>query len=136
MPLLILLLYAIVLYAYIFVIQQSINYAAQSAAEAAVPVNPEIANYEDVVRQRALDQSATVLSFLPQGALNTTVSFPPPAAPANVGSRVQVNIDFDLATAGIRTLAIPILGNPILPIPDDLQGQGIARVSRTSPGGA
>src|SRR5258708_37699419 len=44
-PVLFLLIYGVIVYSYIFVLQESINYAAQQAAEAAVAVEPNTAGF-------------------------------------------------------------------------------------------
>jgi len=65
-PILFLLVYGVIVYAYVYVIQQSITYAAQEAAEAAVAVDPEqddpFTQQQDVARQMAI----SALSWLPE----------------------------------------------------------------------
>ncbi|MEQ1439618.1 TadE/TadG family type IV pilus assembly protein [Fontimonas sp. SYSU GA230001] len=64
-PILFLLVYGVIVYAYVYVIQQSITYAAQEAAEAAVAVSPAVDDYftqqQTVVRATAV----SALSWLP-----------------------------------------------------------------------
>src|SRR5690606_27104241 len=64
-PILFLLVYGVIVYAYVYVVQQSITYAAQEAAEAAVAVSPAqddpFAQQQAVVRASAV----SVLSWLP-----------------------------------------------------------------------
>lgn len=64
-PILFLLVYGVIVYAYVYVIQQSITYAAQEAAEAAVAVSPAQDDYftrqQEVVRAMAV----STLSWLP-----------------------------------------------------------------------
>lgn len=66
-PILFLLVYGVIVYAYVYVLQQSITYAAQEAAEAAVAVAPRpdvdvFAQQQTVVRATAV----SVLSWLPE----------------------------------------------------------------------
>ncbi len=64
-PMLFLLVYGVIVYAYVFVLQESIVYAAQEAAEAAVAVDPEVGGFAEqqaVVRSTAV----AVLGWLPQ----------------------------------------------------------------------
>lgn len=65
-PILFLLVYGVIVYAYVYVIQQSITYAAQESAEAAVAVSPTVDNY--FVQQQAVVRATAVsaLSWLPQ----------------------------------------------------------------------
>lgn len=66
-PMLFLLVYGVIVYAYVYVIQQSITYAAQEAAEAAVAVSP---TQEDPFAQQQIVVRATAvsaLSWLPEG---------------------------------------------------------------------
>jgi hypothetical protein len=74
LPLLLFLIYGMVIYAYVFIVQEAITFAAQEAAEAAVKVDPAQSpeDYQDTVRQAVAavlrcddtDGQGGVLSFL------------------------------------------------------------------------
>lgn len=64
-PILFLLMYGVIVYAYIFVIQQSLHYAAQEGAEAAVKVDPTSAGADLRRREEARRAAADVLRWLP-----------------------------------------------------------------------
>ena len=66
-PLLFLLMYGVIVYAYVFVVQQSLQYAAQEAAEAAVKVNPLAGNADALRASNARMTAARVLRWLPLG---------------------------------------------------------------------
>ena len=84
LPLLILLTYGMIVYAYIYVIQESINFAAQEAAEAAVAVDPTIQNYAEVVTTQSRASAVQVLSWMPAAQRQRVLG--------NNGSQVQVSI--------------------------------------------
>ena len=64
-PILFLLMYGTVVYSYVFVVQQSLHYAAQELAETAVKVDPTLPD-ADAVRESNIRQNATVvLGWLP-----------------------------------------------------------------------
>lgn len=70
-PLLLLLTYGVIVYSYVYVLQSSINYAAQEGARAAVGVDPAVADGT----AQALTTVANTLSWLPANQitlLNTT----------------------------------------------------------------
>ena len=62
-PVLFLLIYGVIVYSYIFMLQESINYAAQQAAEAAVAVEPDIAGYDALATARARMMASRVLTI-------------------------------------------------------------------------
>lgn len=64
-PLLFLLVYGIVVYAYVYVLQQSLTYAAQQAADAVVAVDPSQPDADDLRVRRARETAAASLSWLP-----------------------------------------------------------------------
>ena len=92
------------MYAYLFVLQESITYAAQESASAALLVSPTEAgdDYDALVTQQVRQRAAEVLDWLPaaqrarvlgSGGENVGVEF---AADAATGaSLVQVNLRFD-----------------------------------------
>lgn len=65
-PVLFLLIYGVIIYSYIFVLQESINFAAQEAAEAAVQVDPD-EDDRDALRIAEIRRTAVnVLGWLPE----------------------------------------------------------------------
>ena len=66
-PVLFLLVYAVIVYSYIYVLQQSITYTAQRLAEAAVAVNPTpSSDYTARIQTRIQQLAAQQLQWLPQ----------------------------------------------------------------------
>lgn len=66
-PALFLLVYAVVVYSYIYVLQQAITYTAQHLAEAAVAVNPTpSSSYAGRIQTRIQQLAAQQLQWLPQ----------------------------------------------------------------------
>ena len=64
-PLLFFLIYGVVVYSYIFVLQESINFAAQEAAAAVVAVDPKVPGFETQMIQRARNTAISILAWLP-----------------------------------------------------------------------
>jgi len=66
-PVLFLLVYGVVVYSYIYVLQQAITYTAQHLAEAAVAVNPTpSSSYTARIQTRIQQLAAQQLQWLPQ----------------------------------------------------------------------
>lgn len=144
-PFLFLLIYGVIVYAYIFVLQQSINFAAQEAAEAAIAVDPDIPNVASVrqatVRARAMD----VLRWLPDeqqlrvlGASGEKVVIEDcPAGTTDCpaeGDSVRVTLTFALAEP---TYLFPVINlflftGQVPPMPQNLQGRATALVPEAS----
>ncbi len=64
-PILFLLVYGVIVYAYVYVIQQSITFAAQEGAAAAVSVDPAVANPLAVQQEVVRSTVSSALSWLP-----------------------------------------------------------------------
>ena len=131
-PVLFLLVYGVIVYSYVYVIQQSITYTAQHSAEAAVSVDPNPSATLDAritTQVRALanaqlswlpaNQQARVLGAAGAGVL---VQF----STVNGSDIVQVTLKFDLVNL-FPTLVLPFVGS-IPPLPTQLQAQAIARI--------
>lgn len=125
-PLLFALLYGVVAYSYVFVLQESVTYAAQQAAAVAVNVSPVAAggNYETEVQTRVRAGAVQSLSWLPTaqqarvlGASGeaVNVAFPVTAA----GSMVEVTMNFDL-NGLFPAMDLPFVGS-FPPLPDVLR---------------
>lgn len=66
-PILFMLVYGVIVYAYVFVLQQSITYAAQEAAEAAVAVDPGLPDAFTQQQAAVRATAVSALSWLPAG---------------------------------------------------------------------
>lgn len=64
-PLLFMLIYGVVVYSYIFVLQESINFAAQEAAASTVAVDPTVDGADAQMILRARNTAVSVLRWLP-----------------------------------------------------------------------
>jgi len=131
-PILFLLVYGTIVYSYVYVLQQSITFTAQQAAESAVAVNPlPAADFDQRATQRVKAVAQLQLAWLPgaqqarvlgdQGQ-KVQVSFPT----VDGASVVQVRLVFDLAGL-FPTLTLPMVG-AIPPLPATLSSQAIARI--------
>ncbi|MDB5972398.1 MAG: pilus assembly protein [Hydrocarboniphaga sp.] len=147
LPLLLALTYAMFVYSYVYVVFESINYAAQQGAESAVAVDPALGNaYLDTVTLHAQATAASVLSWLPADQLSNSIGtngsliqvtqcFPTggggPHCPttASGGTPIVVQINFPLLTPALfPTLTLPGIG-PVPPLPAQLTGVGVTLLS-------
>lgn len=130
-PVLFLLIYGVIVYSYVFVLQESINFAAQQAAEAAVAVEPGVAGYDALATARARSMASRVLNWLPQSQQTRVLG--------ETGDKVEVSFsnagDSDVVQVRLRfslpglfpVLNLPIVGEvPRLPL--QLIAQAVARV--------
>jgi len=133
-PILFLLVYGVIVYSYVYVIQQSITYSAQQSAEAAVAVTPvnDNAAYEAKIRTRVHAVALQSLNWLPANQLARlrgedgnvgTVAFETIDTDQSV---VRVTLDFQVPGL-FPTLTLPLVGN-IPPLPQRLRAQAIARI--------
>ena len=130
-PVLFLLIYGVIVYSYIFVLQESINYAAQQAAEAAVAVEPRSAGYDAAATAQARAMASRVLQWLPQsqqlrvlgeGGEKVEVTF------NNAGDSDVVQVQLRFALPGQFTvMTLPIVGE-VPYLPPQLVAQAVARV--------
>jgi Flp pilus assembly protein TadG len=132
-PILFLLVYGVIVYSYVYVIQQSITYSAQQAAEAAVAVNPVPATTHNArITQRVRAVAVQSLNWMPPGQRTRVIGA--------TGEQVQVSFDtVDSNESVVRmtltftmpglfpTLRLPLVGN-IPPLPNRLRAEAIARV--------
>ena len=132
-PILFLLVYGVIVYSYVYVIQQSITYSAQQSAEAAVAVNPlPEATLNTRIEQRVRAVAVQSLNWLPadqrQRVIGATgekvqVAFVTIASEQNV---VQVTLEFTVPGL-FPVMTLPLVGN-IPPLPNQLRAQAIARI--------
>lgn len=130
-PVLFLLIYGVIVYSYVFVLQESINYAAQQAAEAAVAVEPQSAGYDATATAQARSMASRVLQWLPQsqqmrvlgeGGEKVEVSF------SNAGDSDVVQVQLRFALPGLfPVMKLPIVGD-VPYLPRQLVAQAVARV--------
>ncbi len=134
-PLLFVLFYSIVVYAYLFVLQESLSYAAQESAAAAIAVSPLQAgpDYDALVTQRVRSRASEVLGWLPErqrgrvlgtGGERVSVNFRPD--PATGASLVDVGLVFD-ADGLFPRFALPLIGK-LPPMPEELVASGSALI--------
>ena len=64
-PLLFFLIYGTVVYSYVFVVQSSLNFAAEQAAQSAVAVSPSAAGYDSEVANQVTVTVNKLLGWLP-----------------------------------------------------------------------
>lgn len=139
-PILFLLVYGVIVYAYIYVLKQSIVYAAQEAAEAAVAVDPQIddafARRQAVVRATAV----SALSWLPAsqrarvtgaGGERVEVALCP-AGTQNCpmdSDALRVTLRFDIANPNslFPVLNLYMVGS-VPPLPDTLTATAVVRI--------
>lgn len=143
-PLLFLLMYGIVVYSYVFVLNSALHFAAQEAAESVVRVAPEAA--DSVKQQRAQATARATLDWLPAGQRSRVVGengekvdvgFCPdfagdvcPACPAGATDcgAVVVTLVFGLLNPPLfPSLTLPFVGT-VPPLPDQLRAQAVARI--------
>ena len=130
-PVLFLLIYGVIVYSYIFVLQESINYAAQQAAEAAVAVEPQSAGYDAMATAQARSMASRVLQWLPQsqqmrvlgeGGEKVEVTF------SSAGDSDVVQVQLRFALPGLfPVMNLPIVGE-VPYLPPQLVAQAVARV--------
>lgn len=64
-PMLFVVTYGAIIYSYIYVLRQSLTFAAQEAAQAAVSVQPGASGYDDLVKQTAVNTAIAAISWMP-----------------------------------------------------------------------
>lgn len=133
-PILFLMVYGVVVYAYIFVIHESINYAAQEAAIAAVSVPPSTPGYASAVEARARATAAATLSWLPADQLDRVLGSGGEKAevtfrPAGDSDGIQVTLRFRLKEPAplFPVISLPLVGD-VPRLPDQIVAQALARI--------
>lgn len=135
LPLLLLMIYGIVVYSYMFVVQEAITFAAQEAAEAAVKVDPaqDPADYDAAVRAEVVATATRVLDFLPEsqrervlGSDGSKVLVTIEPSPTGIGGVVTVQLSFTFAGL-FPTIPLPGVG-AIPPMPGTLEARGVVGV--------
>ncbi|MDO9453981.1 MAG: pilus assembly protein [Stagnimonas sp.] len=132
-PILFLLVYGVIVYSYVYVLQQSITFNAQQFAEAAVAVNPTPeADLAERIEARVNAVATQSLGWLPTrqrtrltGA-NGSNKYTEIVSVATDESVVKVTVEFTV-TGLFPALDFPIVGK-IPPLPDRLRAQAVARI--------
>lgn len=141
LPLLLALTYAMFVYAYVYVVYESVNYAAQQGAESAVAVDPALGDeYLGTIQTYAQTTALGVLSWLPEAQRSAMVinvqpcnasgggGVSPYCPSADTGGMpIVVHIDFPLADV-FPVLDLPLVGN-VPPLPASLVGVGVTLLS-------
>ena len=140
-PILFLLIYGVIVYSYLFVIQESITYTAQEAAEATVAVDPETGTDADR-STRARDTARAILAWMPQNqrervlgdASGSAVGVQHFAAGTNAACPsdsdcVIVTLTFNVATPNnlFPVITLPGIG-ALPPMPTALIARAVVRV--------
>lgn len=133
-PILFLLVYGVIVYSYIYVLQQSITYSAQQAAESAVAVTP-VADQDAAklnIQRRVRAVALQSLRWLPEdqrarvtGATGEKVQVEFETIDTDQ-SVVKVTLEFEVPGL-FPALSFPLVGN-IPPLPNKLRAQAIARI--------
>lgn len=139
-PFLFLLMYGVVVYAYTFVLQESINFAVQEAAEAAVAVDPDAVNADALRDQRVRATAVAVLSWLPaaqkqrvlgaNGELLQLEYCPQGGSgcPSDTDA-IIVTLNFNMTTPDhlFPVIEMPLVGK-VPPLPERLTARAVVRV--------
>jgi Flp pilus assembly protein TadG len=147
-PILFVITYGAIVYSYVYVLRQSLTFAAQEAAQAAVAIEPGTANYETRVRQTAVNSALAAIAWMPPDVRSaiavdagdvTLCDGPGPGACASLAadeSAVVVRLELPLASDGegrrdvsplFATFTMPGLGR-FPPLPNMMVGQAVARL--------
>ncbi|MDD3762292.1 MAG: pilus assembly protein [Nevskiales bacterium] len=138
-PILFLLVYGVIVYSYVFVLQQSMTYAVQLAADAAVKVDPK-AEDASALRAAAVRQTVvSALSWLPEGQRQRVIgtggerviieSCPAGAADCpSDSSALRLTLRFNLRSPDLfPVLDLYIVGR-VPPLPESLSATAIVRI--------
>ena len=132
-PILFLLVYGVIVYSYVYVLQQSITYTAQQSAEAAVAVNPfPSTDLNTRIEQRVRAVAVQSLNWLPAnqrmrviGASGEKVQVAFETIDTNQNV-VKVTLEFDVPGL-FPALELPLVGS-VPPMPSRLRAQALARI--------
>lgn len=139
-PLLFMLIYGMLVYSYLYVLQQSLVFAAQEAAEAVVQVAPEESDTKRTLM--AQQMAARILSWLPEAqrprvlgdnngsAVQVTICEEGQDAPCPTDtSGVIVRLTFNVASPSYLFPVITFTGlGQVPPMPSTLTAMAVARI--------
>jgi hypothetical protein len=133
-PILFLLMYGIVVYSYVFVLNSALNYAVQESVASALRVAPAEANS---VRQiEALNRARAALQWLPQAQRDRVfanealiVTFDQScSAAAAISDCIRVRLTMPIQNPALfPRLTLPLVGT-IPPLPQSLSAEAVARI--------
>lgn len=149
-PILFVVTYGAIIYSYIYVLRQSLTFAAQEAAQAAVSVQPGIAGYQDQVKQTAVRTAQASISWMPSAvrsaiavdAGDVTICQGPSSGacstllPGDVAVVVRLELPLASGDGGtgprdvsplFATFTLPPFGR-FPPLPNIMAGQAVARL--------
>ena len=133
-PVLFLLTYGALVYGYVFMAYQTIAFAAQSGAEAAVQVaaNDSSDDYQSQVKEKVEARVAQVTSFLVAPA-SVAVTAPVDFGGGNVPDSVTVTVSYPIKAANVfPTFMFPPFTTSVPPYPDVLTAKGEVSLSPIS----
>lgn len=135
-PILFLLIYGTVVYGYVFVVNESIHYAAKEAAESAVRVDPNLGpEYDERVTTLARSTVVETLRWMPVSQL-VRVTGDETGSKVEVlfeegdsGRAVRVRVTFDVLDPSplFPVVRLPMVG-PVPPLPERLRASAIALI--------
>lgn len=127
-PILFMLTYGIVVYGYIFFLNQSVNYAAQQGAEAAVAVDAGDDGFEELRQERVVEAVNDTLRWLP-GTQRTRVTVCDGGTCPVDDDTITVEVKFLLSTPGWLFPAVVLPGiGAVPPMPTQLRATAAARL--------
>ncbi len=129
LPVFLMMMYSMVVYAYIFILQESMTFAAQASAEATVKVSPVQADYEAALVSVAKSTATQVLGYLPLDQQNRVLGESAEkvtVTPDTVNGTVQVQLTFDFAGL-FPVLSLPLVGD-VPPMPATLTASAVAGI--------
>lgn len=134
-PILFLLVYGVVVYAYVFVLHESVNYATQEAAIAAVSVLPRTPDYGNAVTRRARAAALAALSWLPADQRERVLGSSGEKVEVVFRSDVdgtdaiQITLRFRLKEPAplFPVINLPMVGD-VPRLPDQITTQAVARI--------
>lgn len=126
-PILLLLVYGAVVYGYVFFLSQSVNYAAQQAAEAAMSVDPADPDAVSLRQERISETVARSMSWMSETQRNQRLSICNGGDCPQVDDTLTVTLRFNLSTPGrmFPVVELPGMGS-LPPLPDTLTASAAA----------
>ncbi|HSW12403.1 MAG TPA: TadE/TadG family type IV pilus assembly protein [Solimonas sp.] len=129
-PIFFFLMYGTLVYGYIFVLNQSVNFAAQQAAEAAVAVAPDADDFDALRQQRVTEAVNDAFAWLPAAQRSRLVVCDGAVCPVDeVDNTISVEVEFTLSTPGwlFPVIDMPGIG-AIPPMPNLLRSTAAAQL--------
>lgn len=136
-PLLFALTHGAIIYSYVFVLHQALNFTAQEAAESAVDVQPGIAGYDAAVESVIDDTVDSLISWMPaniRSTIDPDVDFCSGGGaglecPADGGDAVVVTVALSLnpSIPIFARISLPFVGS-FPPLPEQIGGRAVVRL--------